>query len=353
MQQKAAEQRITLDDTLKLQPRLPAHVRIVGLDTSYTPTRVIIECEEHGQDRVPKGYLTREGGHGCPRCGDERVGYTEHRLKRLLVTGERGEPCWIGIMDVEVFGIQSVKVGFTSRTLEARYGIALKAIHFSAQLDEIDAIALETEIHSQFNQQSDLRILKAGMRNGERWRGDTECYWPQARSAIIEFTKGRIALLEKEKPDYWNIAARLERPDFRVRSVERQEGVWNTAKPVFGIDDSNNAVRYPSLTEAAELLNISHGNISMVLRGERNKTGGLRWVSEEDYLAGRIPPVVPRKAHNARPVVCLDTRERYDNATVAADATGCQSSHITSVCKGRRSRAGGNRWAYVDVEQLK
>ncbi|MPR31166.1 hypothetical protein FS320_41290 [Microvirga tunisiensis] len=182
-QQRAAERRITLDDTLKLQPCLPAHVKIIGLDTSYTPTRVIIECEKHGQDRVPKGYLTRKGSHGCPQCGDERVGYTEHRLKHLLATGERGEPCRIGVMDVEVFGIQSVKVGFTSRTLEARYGIALKAIHFSAQLDEIDAIALETEIHSQFNRQSDLRILKAGMRNGGRWGGDTECYWPGARSA--------------------------------------------------------------------------------------------------------------------------------------------------------------------------
>jgi hypothetical protein len=46
-------------------------------------------------------------------------------------------------MEIEAFGIPTLKVGVTTRKLELRYRNYLKTIFFSAQLDELDAYVLE------------------------------------------------------------------------------------------------------------------------------------------------------------------------------------------------------------------
>jgi hypothetical protein len=78
---------------------------------------------------VRVAYL-RGSTHKCPDCGNENVGQGAYRLRRLLDTGEEGRMTWVVVGEVEVFGIRSVKVGMTSRTLSARYSWYLKKTLF-------------------------------------------------------------------------------------------------------------------------------------------------------------------------------------------------------------------------------
>ncbi|MFM0687672.1 response regulator [Paraburkholderia strydomiana] len=45
--------------------------------------------------------------------------------------------------------------------------------------------------------------------------------------------------------------------------------------------------------------------------------------------------------------LCIETDEVFASLTAAGRAKGISSSHITSVCKGRRKQAGGLTWEYV------
>lgn len=49
-----------------------------------------------------------------------------------------------------------------------------------------------------------------------------------------------------------------------------------------------------------------------------------------------------------QPVVCLTTGERYSSITEASNTTGCILEKIVDVCKGRRTKTGGMRWAYEE-----
>lgn len=47
-------------------------------------------------------------------------------------------------------------------------------------------------------------------------------------------------------------------------------------------------------------------------------------------------------------VINLDTGIVYDSVKMAAESCGAPSTHITRVCKGKRKRSRGYRWAYAD-----
>ena len=67
----------------------------------------------------------------------------------------------------------------------------------------------------------------------------------------------------------------------------------------------------------------------------------------EDYRpAMRLEPVRPKHLQT-KPVRCIDTGEVFESVTAAAERYGTSSSHVTSVCRGRRPRAGGVRWEYA------
>ena len=103
---------------------------------------------------------------------------------------------------MNIFGISTLKVGITSRTLESRYGEVLNEILYSKKLPELDAIVLENRIKLNFSKFSDKSIIKAGMRHGKRWQGDTECYYLKSKELIIDYCKSFELSLRTEPPDY-------------------------------------------------------------------------------------------------------------------------------------------------------
>ena len=48
-----------------------------------------------------------------------------------------------------------------------------------------------------------------------------------------------------------------------------------------------------------------------------------------------------------KPVVCVDSNEKYSSSREAGRRLGIDSSCITKCCKGRRQTAGGYAWRYV------
>lgn len=263
---------LKLDDVVvELQSKLPDHVRIVDLVRTKKGTRVVIECDVHGRTTVPKGYITRTD-HGCPSCGKEHSGYAGYRIQRLLESGERGRDTWLGVMEVDVFNITTLKVGVSSRPLEERYKWHLKCIFFSVKLRELDALLLENEVARAFHAHADLRVLKAGMRGGQRWSGDTECYWPKRRKAIIEFIKQRIEQLDGQQRDYWAEFEEFEKPDFTVRDASRPKSDQTKPKRVRCVETGE---IYDSIAEAKRATGAS--NVGMAVRGHRRTAGGFRW----------------------------------------------------------------------------
>ncbi len=346
----AAKVRLTLDDIKeKFADVLPSHVTVVGVTHSPNkPAMVTIQCDIHGDKPVLVGYLTRSAngnGYFCPKCGDENVGYAAQRLRRLLDTGEEGRPTWIGVMEVEVYGVRSLKVGVSTRPLTDRYGINLKTIYFSAKLPERDALLIENEIHRSFTEYSDKRILFAGMRIGRRWGGDTECYLFKAQAPIMSLIKQRLNEVERRSFDYRSAANSFVEPDFTKRDVSRPVGVFTKAKPVICLDTGD---WFPSASDAALWARTSGGNLSAALAGKRRVAGGYRWVWAEDFAELSGIPELPDKAYRRRKVLRVEDGHLFGSLAEAAKACGISSSHITGVCRGSRRSAGGFTWKYVD-----
>lgn len=101
-----------------------------------------------------------------------------------------------------------------------------------------------------------------------------------------EITKQKMSVTRRGKHPYWateasrSEEARVKRANSiqgQKRSVETKEKIKRSAdKLCKALRDQNGKV-YRSATDAAEELNISRGNIQMVLRGKRKSAGGLRF----------------------------------------------------------------------------
>lgn len=50
----------------------------------------------------------------------------------------------------------------------------------------------------------------------------------------------------------------------------------------------------------------------------------------------------------SRAVICLDTGNRYETMHSAAKETGCNEKALSAVCRGKRNKTGGLRWAYAE-----
>jgi hypothetical protein len=337
----------------ELREDFPDNVHIVNVefDDVTSSSKVRVRCDIHGESLTSKGYL-KNSRYKCPKCGDESVGYAGHRLKALIDANHRGRPTQIGVMEIEVFGITSLKVGVTTRTLKDRYKWHLKKIIFSTQVDEIDAYVLENKIHRAFRESHDLRILMAGMRNGERWSGDTECYWIEKLDEIIKFIKEYID--SAEAVAYESELALYEVPNFFVRDVTREKDLSNLPIAVVGVHPKTLEVivEFESISDA---LNAGYRNVSSVIseNSDRQIAGGLRWFKKAAFDRTKIPILESSKRGNPRAVVCVDSGELFESIKIAERAMQergikISGSHITSVCKGKRRVAGGFRWAYKD-----
>ena len=292
----------------------------------------------------------KRSAHKCPSCGNESIGYAGHRLRSLLASGKKGRGTYIGVMSIEVFGIESLKVGVTTRTLAERYKWNLKKIYFSAQLTEIDAYILENKIHRKFRGQHDLRILMAGMRNGERWSGDTECYWHDRLDEIIEFVQ--CYFNDISSIDYNKELSEFEVPNFFPRDVRRMKDETNKPLKVIGVDPDSLevVVEFNSISDATRA---GYRNVSQIISGrsDRQIANGLRWFKKDSFDTNQIEPLRTSRRGSPKGVICIETGEEFASILIAEKTfkdRGIQvsGSHITSVCKGRRKVAGGYSWKY-------
>ena len=344
--------RLTLEDiNEEFVNLLPENITILSLefDEESRSSRIKINCDIHGEHLTTMGYLKRSE-HKCPSCGNESIGYAGHRLRSLLASGTKGRATYIGVMSVEVFGIESIKVGVTTRSLTERYKWNLKQIFFSAQLTEVDAYILENQIHRRFKKNHDLRILMAGMRNGERWSGDTECYWHDRLDEIIEFVKTYIN--DSSTIDYSNELSIFEVPNFFPRDVSRKKDETKKAFKVIGVDpDSLEVVaEFDSISDATRA---GYTNVSQIISGspDRQISNGLRWFKKDSFDPTQIEPLRMSQRGSPKAVICTETGEEFESISIAEAALRergikISGSHITSVCKGRRKVAGGFSWKY-------
>lgn len=303
-------------------------------------------CPYHGkQMRLARSLLSSY--HGCPACGNEQVGYAGYRLRRLMSCDPliKSRPTRIALMKMNVWGIETYKLGVTTRTLEARYRESLVKVYYETVLNEIDALMLEHLLHVKYRADQDSRVKNKGMRDGRRWAGDEELYFKRAVKPILADLKFHVQAMSEKDSNYWNRFPELKLPDDKPRVSKFTKGEYGIPRPVVCLDDKQ---IYPSATEAAHKIKATQGNLSMVCRGERQKVKGLRFAYLDDYENGKVPEFIPDKG-NRRQVRCIDTGEVFASLTEAAKAKGINSSKITSVCKGKRKTTGGLHWEYVEV----
>lgn len=334
-----------------LEMDFPDHVQIISVfyDQEKKQSYVQIKCEFHGEQNVTKGTLKRSY-YKCPKCGDGATGYSGNRLRNLINLGVKGRPTYLGVMEVEVFNILSLKVGVTTRTLEDRYKWHLKKIIFSVQMSEVDAYILENKIHRTFSANHDLRIFKAGMRNKERWAGDTECYWYDRKDDIIEYIKNYFR--EDNKVNYEYELDVYEVPNFFPRDKGREKSEANKPTPIIGINPDTNEVEaeFPSLSDA---IRSGYSNLSTIIynKNGRRLSGGLRWFKLKDFDPLNIPPL-PSKNYKTTRVQCVETGVVYNSINDAekdmlSKGHKISGSKISSVCSGKRKTAGKFHWKYI------
>lgn len=318
-------------------------IRSVHFDSKLGASRIELECSKHGRFINTAAYL-RKSAYKCPDCGNEQCGYAETQIRKLLESGEKGVDTTLGVMEIEAYGVRTLKVGISRRGLEERYRWNLKAIYFSTVLHELDALFLEAKIHTHFVLHRDDRLLKAGMRNKKRWAGDTECYRFKSKKLIIAFVEEELQKIRLDlKRDYWREFDGLAFPHPPDIDVSREKDLSNLPRPVICIDTEE---VFPSIAAAARAKGLSHGNLSVVLKGTRRMCGGYQWAYLEDWNNKTLEPL-RKKMTTAKAVRCIDTGVVYKSLTAAGVQTGASNAHISGVCKGKRQRAGGYMWEYV------
>ena len=343
--------RLTLDQAKKrLVDILPNGITLLAVDYNDEVKQSLLtfQCAEHGISSGISMAHAKRSPYVCRYCGEGRTGFASNRLRELVEQNKKGDIAKIGVMEIEALDIQALKVGVTTRTLEKRYLYNLKQIYYEAELREIDAYVLENRIKVHFSKQKDERIIKAGMRDGKRWSGDTELYWFKNKNAIIKFIQNFIKELKVNTPDYDFELAHMVIPKPFPKRVGREKGEFNKAKPVIGIDPVTNKIvkKFPSIVAAREAGFI---NVSMVISEKYNRqfSGGLRWFFEENFDPETIPLLRPKRI--GIPVYCVERNQHFASANQAARflsglGYNINGSHITSVCNGKRNQAGGFTW---------
>jgi hypothetical protein len=229
-----------------------------------------------------------------------------------------------------------------------RYREAVREIVFETTLDELDALKLERLLHGKYFRWRDTRVFLAGLRSGQRWSGDSEIYQEQCVPHLLADLREAVAALEERDSGYWERSQKFIPPILKIRHMRKEQGVFNQSKAVIRLDSKE---VYASATAAAKAIGSTQGLVSSVCRGKRGHTKGIRFAYLTEYKAGKNPERASRTGENhprAKAVRCIDTNAVYSTVSAAARDAGVHSGKIVAVCKGRRQKAGGLRWAYID-----
>jgi len=180
--------KLTVEKVLK-DVDLPENLTVLGVEQGepdkhgHRHTRVICSCDKHGIFKITKGSLKRSN-YRCQDCASLEMGYVPQRLGKLVEADELGKPCHLALMKVKVFGVTSLKLGVTTRTLKDRYKDALVEIFTDIMLPERLAYTIEKTLLDKFWEVKDTRIRAIGINKDSRWAGDTELFSLKEHEAI-------------------------------------------------------------------------------------------------------------------------------------------------------------------------
>ena len=193
------------------------------------------------------------------------------------------------------------------------------------------------------------------MRDGERWSGDTECYWFFVKEDIIDFIKKFIERLEKETPDYEVELGKMVIPAPFPVNRGRDKKPQSVAKPIVGIDPQTNEIvlEFASIAEASKS---GYGNVSMVLSDKygRQFCGGLRWFYKDGFNEAEVPDLKPKR--QGTPVYCVERNQHFVSQMEAerqlqAIGISALGSKIAAAIRGIRDKAVGLTWASSDLSR--
>ena len=114
-----------------------------------------------------------------------------------------------------------------------------------------------------------------------------------------------------------------------------------TIRPVINLETLE---VFDSCEEAAEATGTSRAAIYHVLAGRNKRAGGCRW----QYLDAKPPKTPANQVVDTRPVICVDTGERFESVKDAAEFAGVSPPGVIEVCSRKRLTAGGYRFCYED-----
>jgi len=163
----------------------PSGIEILRLSRDgEVPTKIVCKCSRHGVFSTTMGVISN-GKYWCNDCASAQRGFAQQRLSRLEKDKKLGENCHLALLKVQVFGLTSLKLGVTTRTITERYKEAISEIYEDIVLPEIHAYTLEQKLLQQFKTHRDHRIKKLGVAYGKRWSGDTELFSLEAKDALL------------------------------------------------------------------------------------------------------------------------------------------------------------------------
>lgn len=337
-----------------IKNKVPKGIEIVSIYRDEVKGLLLdINCKIHGASTIGIAHA-KKSPHFCLDCGKSNMGWVGNIL-RLAQSKDLSKKAKLALMELEIYGYSTLKVGFTTRKLEERYSHYLKKVFVAYELPALHAAQIEMEIKKAFISEKDERIKKTGMRNGKRWSGDEELYWFRNKDKIIKLIKKRIKELTKKEPDYSELINHLTHlfDEFEPR----EKDLSNIPTPVYAIDPESRKIihSFQSVSEAKEKLKLS--NISTVINNDlmeekgRRISGGYYWIKQEDYKPSKIPKRYKKYIYNARKIKCIETNQIFETiaqAEVWAKSLGLGASKIGSAARGDRKTAAGYHWEFVE-----
>ena len=359
-------------DKIRARGKLPENITIVDVifDKISEESRIVYSCsiDDHGiRPAISLSHL-KKSRLVCDLCTGAGGGTAHARYLRFIESGEYGDSAIIGVMQVDVEGNAGLKVGVTTRTLEDRYGYALKTIFFKLESKERHTYFIENRVKRKFAKFTDNTILGKGLRgelkNGKRWGGDTEIFQKDKQQEIIDFIiklAGDIKLNRVSELEFREEANHFISIDFEPHDVSREKDIRNEPVAIVGIDPKTNEIKY-RLNSISDAISLGFKNISTILniKTSRQISNGIRWFKASEFDPENIPKYQTNRSGKrgigiGKAVRCIETGGVFRTTELAEEAMRSpehlvQASKITSVCRGHRAKAGGYSWEYANEE---
>ena len=154
--------------------------------------------------------------------------------------------------------------------------------------------------------------------------------------AIVTFGKDAFVI---EQIDSGNSREELNQKE--IEWIKKENSItpfgYNIDKGGYSIEYSEEAKRRMSENHA----DVNGKNNPMYGKQHNNETRKLI----SNRLAGKY---TGKNSFNHRAVVNLDTGEKFDTATEAANAYGVTVSALTKTCRGVQKRTANCRWAFIE-----